>query len=191
MMNEDDKDDKAKQKKQETPQEEQNEELNLDLRKVKCFGFKPKGKLNWANYFKDKQIIDEMFFRSLANDVDQSIDFIASYVIRNLDDDMDYDIKFNNKTLCWEMSILDSDKAEIDEEYYTAIAQSPFMKKLAQSTSVILRHVYSQFQDNYPKIKRDADFALVDTDGLHMIMDMLDKDMTFENINSCKFNYIF
>jgi len=122
MMNEDDKDDKAKQKKQETPQEEQNEELNLDLRKVKCFGFKPKGKLNWANYFKDKQIIDEMFFRSLANDVDQSIDFIASYVIRNLDDDMDYDIKFNNKTLCWEMSILDSDKAEIDEEYYTAIA---------------------------------------------------------------------
>ena len=131
MMNEDDKDDKAKQddeakaddkqKEQKTPQKKQNEELNIDLRKVKCFGFKPKGKLNWANYFRDKQIIDEMFFRSLANDVDRSIDFIASYVIRNLDDDMDYDIKFNNKTLCWEMSILDSDKAEIDEKYYTTI----------------------------------------------------------------------
>lgn len=165
----------------------------LDLRGARCFGFHSPVQDGWTYIAQQADdtgwnMIDKTALeKSLTKDVDQSYNFIASYRLVDVDDDMSYDVWFDNNKQLWGLQITNSPDAEITVEQRANFFKSDLFKKIAKQTY----HKVLDANEIYKKIVQphleNGELLLVDTVKLDAILHFIDLEHFMQNMLNCKY----
>lgn len=182
--------------KAEKKEEETNEIVpfqGLDLRYARCFGRNGPKDQTWVDLAEQAEdmgwsMIDQkQLEKNMTIDVDKSYFSIAEFKLVNIEDDMAYDVKFDNKNALWQVKIADSPKAEMSSEERADFFKSELFKKLAMQT---YRHItkakdiFFQIVDGHMK---EGNLLLVDAIKLRAILDMIDSKYFLDNLRNGKY----
>ena len=165
----------------------------LDLKSVRCFGFAAKGQDCWksmADQIEDVGIdyVDiKRLENSLAKDVDQSYLRIAEFKLANVDDDMVYEIWFDNNKGLWGIAIQDSPKAEMTIEERADFFKSDMFKKIAKKTYYRLLDAKNSYYKNVNSLVQNGGLLDVDVIKLEAILSFISSDYFLKNIEAGKY----
>lgn len=165
----------------------------LDLRFARCFGYSLPAKDNWLNIAKQSEdmhwdfVDSKQLEQNLADDVEKSYQFIAEYKLTNVDDDMNYVVKFNNNEAVWQIEIANSPKAEMTIEERADFFKSDMMKKIAKQTYKRLTNAKETYDKLVDYRMKNGEFLNVDLAKFEAIYSFLDNEHFMQNILKCKY----
>lgn len=165
----------------------------LDLRFARCFGYSLPAKDNWLNIAKQSEdmrwdfVDSKQLEQNLADDVEKSYQFIAEYKLTNVDDDMNYVVKFNNNEAVWQIEIANSPKAEMTIEERADFFKSGMMKKIAKQTYKRLINAKETYDKLVDYRMKNGEFLNVDLAKFEAIYSFLDNEHFMQNILKCKY----
>lgn len=165
----------------------------LDLRFARCFGYSLPAKDNWLNIAKQSEdmhwdfVDSKQLEQNLADDVEKSYQFIAEYKLTNVDDDMNYVVKFNNNEAVWQIEIANSPKAEMTIEERADFFKSDMMKKIAKQTYKRLTNAKETYDKLVDYRMKNGEFLNVDLVKFEAIYSFLDNEHFMQNILKCKY----
>lgn len=182
---------------EEAKDEPENDEFSgLSLIKANCFGYTYPVKSSWVNLAQaadDKgwnNIDQEKLESSLMHNVEKCYYNIASFVLANANDDMQYKFWFDNNKTMWKVQILDSPNAEMTIEQRAAFFKSYIVKKIAKQTWHWLLDAKKIYYKTLSKRLEDGELLSVDVVKLGAIMHFLDLNHFLDNIRDLKYiNY--
>lgn len=157
---------------------------NLDLVKFQIFGKCGKDLENWvdlaryAGEFGWKSIDEEklvLFQKSLQKNVDQCYPRIAQFIFKNLDDDVEYLVFFNNAKQLWDVEVRNSPEAELTIEERGNLFKSDLFKKVALRAYDIINTAFSVFYSKVQEKFENGMFIDVDEVKLSSLLFFWDK----------------
>lgn len=159
---------------------------NLDIQDIKVFGYNhPKSDcwLNMLRKAKGFNSIDRAKFEdSLALNVNDSYTHLASFVVKDLDTDTDYQVAFSNELKLWTIEIVDSKGAEIPLEDKVAIMKSELVERLVARVLEILPIAAEVCTHQIKQHIEAGELLKVDEIKLEAIEDMLATPQLLANL---------
>lgn len=169
---------------------------NLDIRSAFCFGYSRPASRCWlciAEQARDvgwKSVDVKELEASLAQDVDRSYMDIARFKVVNIDDDMEYEVKFDNNKSLWSVEIFESPEADMTIEERADFFKSEMFNKIAKTTWRRVKEAKQTFDEVVRQHLDEGELLLVDDIKLDAIMSFLRQEHFLDNILEGKYlNY--
>ena len=165
----------------------------LDLRYARCFGCNSPIVDSWTYLGNQAEEIgwnaidQHQLENSLIMDVDKSYGNIAEFILVDVEDEMSYSLKFNNKMNLWQLEITDSPKAELTTEQRADFFKSSMFKKIANQTYRWLNKATDVYFKAIDKHMKDGELLNVDAIKLRAILDMISSKHFLDNLKSGKY----
>lgn len=166
---------------------------NLDIRSAFCFGYSRPASRCWlciAEQARDvgwKSVDVKELEASLAQDVDRSYMAIARLKVANIDDDMEYEVKFDNNKSLWSVEIFESPDADMTIEERADFFKSEMFKKIAKTTWRRVKEAKQTFDEVVRQHLDEGELLLVDDIKLDAIMSFLRQEHFLDNILEGKY----
>jgi len=166
---------------------------NLDLRSAFCFGYSRPASKCWlciAEQARDvgwRSIDVSELETSLAQDVDRSYMEIAKFKVVNIDDDMEYEVSFDNNKSLWNVEIYDSPEAVMTIEERADFFKSEMFESIARMTWRRVKEAEQAFEEVVRPHLDEGELLLVDDVKLDAILSFLRNEHLLENLLDGKY----
>lgn len=173
-----------------------NEFDGLDLRYALCFGYSSPKANSWTNIAEiaiDKgwnNIDASMLEENFMHNIEACYYNIAQFMLENVEDDMCYNLMFDNSKSLWHVSIKNSPKAEMTVEQRADFFKSDVFQKIAKQTYYIIINAIKIYKKIVKQHIENGELINIDIIKLDAILHYVDQEYFLENLVNGKYlNY--
>lgn len=166
---------------------------NLDLRKIECFGWQTPRDKNWQKIAtvasaKGWKNIDKKAFEScFAANIEASYKTLMSAVIEDLDTSVKWQVVFDNNKKLFNLSIFESDEAEVTLEQKAAFFKSDMFKRLSKKAYDYIISAKDTYNEAVKEHVNAGELLEVDEVKLEAIIDFCNDQQLLSNFRLGKY----
>lgn len=166
---------------------------NLDLRKIECFGWQTPRDKNWqkmaaAASTKGWKSINKKAFEScFAANIEESYKTLMSVVVEDLDTSVKWQVVFDNNKKLFNLSIFESDEAEVTLEQKAAFFKSDMFKRLSKKAYGYIISAKDTYNEAVKEHVNAGELLEVDEVKLEATIDFCNDQLLLSNFRLGKY----